>query len=210
MELNIISFTYLFLRLAPFILVCFFTLSSIFNQDFKGLVYIAGLLFSCFTTIIFGNALSDFIPTIDSSSKPEICNMITVGQSGDISVLPLGQSVISFTFGYLLYTIVSNNFIKQNIATIIFFPILLLFDMVWNARNSCYTIWQLITSLIIGGLFGVFWSSIIASTKSPTLQYFVGINNNEVCSAPSQQTFKCRVYQNGKLLSGSIGPTPSN
>ena len=100
MELNIISFSYLFLRLAPFILVCFFTLTSIFNQDFKGLVYIAGLLFSSFTTIAFGNMLSDFIPIIDAVNKPEVCNMITVGQSGDISKLPLGQSVISFTFGY--------------------------------------------------------------------------------------------------------------
>jgi hypothetical protein len=210
MEINIVSFSYLFLRLAPFILVCFFTLSSIFNQDFKGLVYIAGLLFSSFTTILLGNALSDFIPTIDSVSKPEICNMITVGQSGDISKLPLGQSVIAFTFGYLLYTIISNNFIQQNIATIVFFPILLLFDIVWNARNSCYTVWQLIASLIIGGCFGVLWSFIIASTKSPALQYFVGINNNEVCSAPSQQTFKCRVYQNGKLLASNIGPPPSS
>jgi hypothetical protein len=209
MELNIVAFSYLFLRLAPFILVCFFTLSSIFNQDFKGLVYIAGLLFSSFGTIVIGNAMSNVIPMISPAEKPEICNMVTVGQTSEISKLPLGQSVISFTFGYLLYTIVSNNFIMQNIATIVFFPILLLFDIVWNARNSCYTIWQLLASLIIGGLFGVLWSYIIASTKSPALQYFVGVNNNEVCSAPSQQTFKCRVYQNGKLLAGNVGPTPN-
>ena len=77
-----------------------------------------------------------------------------------------------------------------------------LFDIVWNASNSCYTIWQLIFSLIIGGLFGVAWGAIIASTKTPALQYFSGINNNEVCSVPSKQTFKCKVYQNGKLLAG--------
>jgi hypothetical protein len=209
MELNIISFSYLFLRLAPFILVCFFTLTSIFNQDFKGLVYIAGLLFSSFTTIAFGNMLSDFIPIIDAVNKPEVCNMITVGQSGDISKLPLGQSVISFTFGYLLYTIIEQGIVKQNIATIVFFPILLLFDIVWNAKNSCYTIWQLIFSLIIGGLFGVLWSYIISTTKSPELRYFSGINNNEICSVPSQQTFKCRVYQNGHLIADNVGAPPS-
>jgi hypothetical protein len=209
MELNIVSFSYLFLRLAPFILVCFFTLSSIFNQDFKGLVYIAGLLFSCFTTIIIGSGLSEFIVKVDPGSRPEICNMITVGQGGEISKLPLGQSIISFTFGYLLYTIVKNNFVKQNIATIVFFPILLLFDMIWNARNTCYSVQQLIMSLIIGGLFGVLWSYIISLSGNPSLQYFIGINNNEVCNVPTKNTFKCRVYQNGKLLSGNIGPTPS-
>ena len=200
MELNIISFCYLFLRISPFILVSFFLLSSVFNQDFRGLVYVAGLLFSCFTTIIFGNALSDIIPIIDASARPAICNSISVGYSGDVSKLPLGQSVISFTFGYLLYTIIKNNIIKQNIATIVFFPILLFFDLVWNAKNSCYTIWQLIMSLILGGLFGVFWSFIISKTNNPDLQYFAGVSNNEVCSVPSKQTFKCRVYKNGKLI----------
>jgi hypothetical protein len=149
MDLNLLSFSYLFLRLAPFILISFFTLASIFNQDFKGLVYIAGLLFSCFTTIVIGNGISDFIPRIDAMGRPEICNMVTLGQNGDISKLPLGQSCIAFTFGYLLYTIVSNKFVQQNIATIVFFPILLLFDIVWNARNSCYTSVQLLLSLVI-------------------------------------------------------------
>jgi len=206
MELNIVSFTYLFLRLAPFILVCFFTLSSIFNQDFKGLVYIAGLLFSSFTTIIIGNALSDIIPSI-TGDKPDICNMISVGQTDNISKLPLGQSVISYTFGYLLYGIIKFNYVKQNIATLVFFPVLLLFDIIWNASNGCYHIMQIIASLIIGGLFGVFWGYIIASTKTPALQYFSGINNNEVCSVPSKQTFKCKVYQNGKLLAGMNTPS---
>lgn len=206
MELNIIAFSYLFLRLAPFILVCFFTLTSIFNQDFKGIVYIAGLLLSCFITIVIGNGLSEFIPIVSASDKPEICNMITVGSSGDISKLPLGQSVISFTFGYLLYTIVEQKIVKQNISTIVFFPILLLFDMIWNAKNGCYSIWQLIYSLILGGLSGVLWSFIIASTNSPALRYFSGLNNNEICSVPSQQTFKCRVYQNGKLIADNVGP----
>jgi large-conductance mechanosensitive channel len=161
----------------------------------------AGLLFSCFTTIICGNALSDIIPPMDASLRPAICNSISVGYSGEISKLPLGQSVISFTFGYLLYTIIKNNIIKQNIATIVFFPILLLFDLVWNAKNGCYSVFQLIASLIIGGAFGMFWSYIIAKTKNPDLQYFAGVTNNEVCSAPSKQTFKCRVFKNGQLIS---------
>lgn len=208
MELNIISFSYLFLRLAPFILVCFFTLTSVFNQDFKGLVYIGGLLFSTFFTIIFGNAISDLIPKTDPINKPEICNMISLGQTGDISVLPLGQSVITFTFGYLLYTIVKNDFVKQNIPTLVFFPLLILFDLIWNASNSCYTVWQLLISLIVGGGFGVLWSFVIEKTKNPALQYFTGVKNNEVCSTPSHQTFKCNVYKNGKLLAGSVGTTP--
>jgi hypothetical protein len=201
MDINIVSYSYLFLRLAPFILVCFFTLSSILNQDFKGLVYIAGLLLSCFTTILLGNAFSDFIPKLDD--KPDICNMISMSSNGDISNLPLGQSVISFTFGYLLYPLIKLQIFKKNIPTLVFFPVLLLFDIIWNVKNSCYTPPQLFLSLIIGGLLGAFWGYIISKANNPSLQYFAGTSGNEVCSAPSNTTFKCDVYKNGELLSSN-------
>jgi len=199
MDLNIVSYTYLFLRLAPFFLVCFFTLSSILNQDFKGLVYIAGLLLTSFTSILLGNGLSDFIPKTDD--KPAICNMISIGSTTDISKLPLGQVVISYTFGYLLYPLVYYNIFQKNIPTLIFFPLLMLFDIIWNVQNSCYTPIQLVLSIIIGGFLGILWGYIIDKAKNPALQYFAGNSNGEVCSAPSNTTFKCNVYKNGELLS---------
>jgi len=203
MELNIITFTYLFLRLAPFILVSFFSLASIFNQDFKGLVYLVGLLFSCFTVIFIGNVATS-IP--DTSIKNGICTMITLNQTGEISKLPLGQAVFGYTFFYLLYTIINTgndkyNFVYQNIPTIIFFPLLIIFDMVWNIRNSCYTIWQLAASLFIASGFGWLWAYVISLTNSKNLQYFADVNNKEICSAPSESTFKCAVYKNGQLIS---------
>jgi len=201
MDLNIISFTYLFLRLAPFVLVCFFSLSSIFNQDFKGLVYLVGLLFACFINIIIGNVLPLLPP---DGEKPEICNMISLGQVGNISLLPLGQAVFGYTFAYLLYTLISYNFVNQNIPTLVFFPVLIVFDLLWNIRNSCYSVWQLLTSLAIAGLFGWFWAYLIDQTNSTSLQYFAGVNNNEVCSKPSASTFKCAVYKNGQLLSTNM------
>jgi hypothetical protein len=197
MELNIISFTYLFLRLAPFVLVSFFSLASIFNQDFKGLVYLVGLLVACFINIFLGNV----IPIPEFTSKDEICNMITINQTGEISKLPLGQAVFGYTFAYLLYTIIKYNYVKQNITTLIFFPLLIIFDMVWNVRNSCYTIFQLVLSLLFAGAFGILWAYLIESTNSKNLQYFAGVNNKEVCTTPSASTFKCAVYKNGELIS---------
>jgi hypothetical protein len=203
MELNIITFTYLFLRLAPFVLVSFFSLASIFNQDFKGLVYLVGLLFSCFIVIFIGNVTTSYIPgTLD---KQGICTMITLNQGGEITTLPLGQAVFGYTFFYLIFTIVNPgekyNFVKQNIPTLIFFPLLILFDIVWNIRNSCYSIWQLLASLIISSALGWLWAYIISLTNSKNLQYFADVNNKEVCSKPSESTFKCAVYKNGQIIS---------
>jgi len=52
MEVNLLSISYLFFRLAPFIIVCFFTLNSLFNQDLRGIIYLCGLLILISTVIL--------------------------------------------------------------------------------------------------------------------------------------------------------------
>ena len=206
MDLNIISFTYLFLRLAPFILVCFFSLASIFNQDFKGLVYLIGLIFSCFTSIMIGN-----VSGIEQNANVDgICNLITINGAEKISVLPLSQTVFGYTFFYLLYFILlpDPNLVMQNIPTLVFFPFLITFDAVWNITNSCENPLNLIVSLIIGSCCGALWGYIIQKTNSKSLQYFVNDLNNEQClsiTKNAKQTFRCNVYKNGKIISQNIG-----
>ena len=211
MELNFLAFGYLFLRLAPFILVCFFSLTSIFNQDFKGIVYLVGLLGACFMSIMTGKLFG--IET--EPDRPAICNMITLGQT-EISSLPLGQTIFGYTFAYLLYVIIKYNYVLQNIPTIVFFPLLILFDFYWNSTNGCYSNTAIIISFICGGGIGALWAYIIDKTNAKNLQYFAGVNNNDTCSKPANQTFKCNVYKNGKLISGIENdtskehkPTPS-
>ena len=203
MDLNIIGFGYLFLRLAPFVLASFFTLASIFNQDFKGFIYLVGLLFSSFITMLAAK-----LPIINKVERPsvvpEICNVLTIGQTDSLSDLPLGQSAITYTFAYLLFSMMHSNLIGRNIPTLVFFPLLIIFDFIWNLNNSCYSLGQLITSASVGGLIGWLWAYIISKGKSPSLMYFSSLSNEEVCSRPTKSTFKCNVYKNGKLISKNI------
>ena len=204
MELNALTFSYLFLRLAPFILVCFFSLASIFNQDFKGLVYLVGLLLSCVVCTMF-NGLAKYIPHYEESERPEICNMITIGRLGEVSALPLGQNVFGYTFCYLLWWIIKNKYEAQNIPTLVFFPVLILFDFIWNMKNTCYTFPQLFVSLVLGSCVGLLWGYLIDSTKTNSLKYFSGTTKDEVCSKPAKSTFRCNVYRNGQLISKNVG-----
>jgi hypothetical protein len=197
MDLNIISITYLFLRLAPFVLVCFFSLSSLLNQDFKGLVYLCGLIFASFITIMIGNILD--LPSFSPEERPEICNILSINQQGDFSKLPLSQTVFSFTLFYLLIPIIMLKTAKQNIPTLVFFPILILFDIAWNIQNTCYRFEQLFVSLCLGGFIGLSWGYIIYNTRNPSLQYLVGPKNNEVCSKPTKQMFRCKTSK-GKTI----------
>ena len=197
-DLNIISILYISFRLAPFILVSFFSLSSIINQDIKGLIYLSGLLISCFLAVVIGNTFSGIF---EKSGLPEddlyqntthVCNLMTLSKSGPLSNLPLSQVVFTYTFGYLLFVIVKYKLITQNLPTLIIFPILILADFMWHSNNNCSKPAAILGAIIIGGLTGVFWSYIIDSTKLKKLQYFNGISNKETCSLPSKQLFRCR------------------
>ena len=194
MELSFLTFGYLFLRLAPFILVCFFTLSSIFNQDFKGFVYLIGLLFACFVSIMIGRGFDS------KKDVNEICKMITIGGT-ELTYLPISQCVFGYTFAYMLFAIIKYNMINSNIVSIIFFVLLIASDMIWNALNSCYSLAELAVALVIGGCTGLIWAYIINKSNATSLQYYAGVNNNEVCDKPSAQTFRCKVYKNGQLIS---------
>jgi hypothetical protein len=201
MELNIITFGYLFFRLAPFILTCFFTLASIFNQDFKGFVLLVGLLLACFIGSMIGRVFNFQTPS--AAIDNNLCNMITIGQMENLSQLPLGQVVLSYIFFYLMIFIGLNKVFMQNVATLIFFPLLIIIDAIWNMNNSCFSVIQIFVAIIVGGVIGSLWGWVIYSTKSQNLQYFAGYSNNQVCNKPSKNTFKCSVYKNGKLLSSS-------
>ena len=202
MELNLITLLYLFFRLAPFIIVCYFSLSSIFNQDLKGLIYLVGLLIACFFTIIIGNTipLSFSIGSVDDGVTPRtvngVCNMITIGKDGSFSKIPLGISMLTYTLIYLVYIIAINHIEMSNIPILIILPSLILGDLIWNISNECYTPTGIAISIICGGLIGWFWAVVVNSFKQPQL-FFLNVGGDKtVCHRPSKQLFKCTFDRN--------------
>lgn len=196
MELNIVNIIYLFFRLAPFIIVSYFTLQSIFNQDLKGLIYLIGLIVACVCAVLIGNVLpqtSNIIVNTDPNGYSKLkCNMLTLGSGEPVSNLPLSQTVFGYTLAYLSYFIGVNNLQTQNIPTFVLFPIVILADFIWSTTNQCSSSEYLITALIIGGIVGALWAMIIDATKVANLTYFSGISNKDVCSQPSRSMYRCR------------------
>jgi len=190
MELNIVNIIYFFFRFAPFIIVSYFTLESIFNQDLKGVVYLVGLLIATFFTMVIGNNL--MTQNDDSLIKSAKCNTLTIGNNQPISILPLSQTVFGYTLSYLSYFIGTNNLATQNIPTFIIFPLIILADMIWNTSNGCSSNPKLLASLIISGLVGVLWAMLIDSSGMVNLAYFSGVSNKAVCSQPSRSMYRCR------------------
>jgi hypothetical protein len=74
----------------------------------------------------------------------------------------------------------------------VIFPILIISDFAWHFSNNCAPAIALITSLAIGGVFGILWGMIIDQVD-PELQFFNGIGNKDICKRPSSTLYKCTV-----------------
>ena len=192
MDLNLINILYMFFRLAPFIIISYFTLQSVLNQDLKGVIYLVGLIVTAGITVGIAGFLPEekgLTPTDYSKIR---CTQLTIGNNQPISKLPLSQTVFGYTLTYLSYFIGINNLQTQNITTFILFPVIILSDIMWSTRNLCSTPKYLLISLIISGIFGFLWAMLIESTGMPNLSYISGISNKDICSRPSKSLYKCR------------------
>jgi hypothetical protein len=147
----------------------------------KGLFYVAGVLLACFLNYI----VNEILPK--KTDTPLVCSLID-----GMPNLPLGQTILGFTFAYLSYIIVKYKLTSQNSPTFVLFPILILADLVWNYSNDCVYPVTLFASLAVGSVFGILWGMVIDSVD-PELQYFNGIGNRNVCSRPSSTLYRCRI-----------------
>jgi hypothetical protein len=177
-------------RLSPFIIVSFFSLSSILNNDLKGIVYLAGLLLICAASVVLGNTIN--LESFETDKLNEqICNTLTLSDMGRVSKIPLSLVAITYTFFYLVDIIVHYKLVKENVPTFMLFSSLIMAELYWNRIYGCAGLKTLMMAIFLGIFGGVVWARIIRSTGSIKLQYFSGISNNQVCSRPSKQQFKC-------------------
>jgi len=193
MDLNLINVLYMFFRLSPFIIVSYFTLQSILNQDLKGVIYLVGLIVTSFVVYLIASVLPEEPVSKNSNDLMKVkCTQLTIGEGAPISKLPLSQTVFGYTLTYLSYFIGVNNLQSQNISIFILFPVLILGDILWSTTNSCSSPKYLLISLIISSIVGLLWAMLIESTGVGGFAYLTGIANKDVCSRPTKSLYKCR------------------
>lgn len=185
---------YLFSRLSPFLIICFFTLQSIFRMDLKGTVYIAGVILACLFTILFGSFPG--LQKINTKTKLpsyryDVCKLVEF-TGGPISYLPLGMTILSFTFFYLGYSVVKYQLYERNSLMITLFVLLIINDFIYNSTNGCAKSILLFMSLVIGSSVGMLWGYLIDIFGDTKLQIVTGTNLNTTCMKPKKTVYKCK------------------
>jgi hypothetical protein len=116
--------------------------------------------------------------------------------------------ILTFTMAYFIMPMLliskQNNINALNYGVLGFFIAYIVLDLF--IKNSLQCIPKIFSSIVIGNLLsGLLCGIIIVIIMyGSTLKNYLYINevntNKEVCSMPSKQQFKCRVFKDGTLI----------
>ena len=74
-------------------------------------------------------------------------------------------------------------------------------DIIIQNNYGCTDVSYIAMTMILSIIVGFIWSSFVMSVASDLTYHTDYITSNkEVCSMPSEQKFKCKVYKNGELI----------
>ena len=180
---------FMFYRILPFVLLSFFSLHSVLQQNPSGLILVSGALITSLLPIGISN-IDAVQRAIIAYQKTKIggdnqadanlseyqntfCNFLTYNNSL-ISYLPISTHIISFIVGYMTHIAINN------VLLFITLCVFLLIDVGFNFLNcSSYLI---IIPLLFGYLLGFGWGSITGVDKLTT--------SSEKCSV-TKKKFEC-------------------
>ena len=164
---------------SPVLLGFFLVMSSMFNQDMKGIMYLAGVLMLC---MVGGALLRTLFKQRAPIDKSPICDMVQVPFIGNYYQTPIFSTlVVAFTLTYLYFPMLNTG---VNVPVLISLIVFLLLDILINLYHKCGSIANLGISTFVGLLFGIIWYYIIYASTDGKLTYFSDLPSNQVvCTA---------------------------
>lgn len=191
----------LFSAVTPLFIGFFLVMVSLFNQNLKGIVYLAGVLIASIVNV--------FAMTLIASPK-EVGHSLTcdifeplLGPASGYNSPAMNSMFIAFTIAYLILPMYYNNQMNYFVAAALF--CLFGLDVVVQIGKQCTTVAGAFFGALLGFLLGAAWYSVFFGAGYSSLLFFDELQSNGAqCSRPSKQTFKCSVYKGGELIAQNV------
>jgi hypothetical protein len=174
---------------APYFIVLLFIMISIINSNIKGFIYFFGLILIYWIVKIFQNSL----PKNKTQAICSLFDRYTKIHPSFISALYM------YTIAYMIFPMVINNVF--NIKLIIILLVCFVTDSIIRTNYNCTDAMSIVLGSCIGVAFALAWAYTLKETNNKALLYYDDlVSNKQSCSRPSNEQFKCSVFQNGELL----------
>jgi hypothetical protein len=169
-----------------------FSLSFIF-QNFKGIIYLLWLvIFTWFRSL--GYELSGGAPNV--SSPGDLCSMVQYSKFGNST---FSMFFIAFTMAYICGPMILNKDVNYWVLSGFLFYLLL--DIGIRVNMGCTKYTYVLLDTVLGLVAGIIALTAMYGTKMYNYIFFnESSSTKDMCSMPSKQTFKCKLYKNGELV----------
>ena len=182
-----------FSMISPFLVILLFVFISIINSNLKGFIYLLGIFFLFFLILLFQKVLRIEAP----SERSPYCEVFAfpIPLHG---VPSFNSSIFIFTIVYLFIPMINHNIMNFPLLILLF--VMFAIDCAIKTAGKCTSPVGVILGSFVGMVWGLLWYFLIQNQNPELLYYDDLISNKIACSRPTQQQFKCSVYQNGQLL----------
>ena len=178
---------------SPVILAISITSLSFLFQNFKGFIYLAFLIGVC----IIRNFIYKWSGGSPVGNDKSICTSIQYTPFGNPT---FSVFVFAFTLTYVLAPMFANGSINFWILSV--FLCYFFVDIFIKTYKKCISNYgDLFLNIFFGSATSLFIIFLMYTGGSGNFLFFNETQSNkDVCSMPSNQTFKCNVYKNGELI----------
>ena len=189
--MNIIVFLSFF---SPIILATSITGMSFIFQNFKGLIYL-GFLIGCCVVRSYVYMMSGANPIVNDRT---ICTSIQYSKYGNPT---FSAFVFAFTIMYLSMPMFSNGSVNYWVfISLITYFFVDIFIKIY--KNCIIKTGDLFLNVLLGAASAALIVTLMYAGGSGKYLFFNEVSSDkEMCYQPSKQTFKCKMFRNGQLIS---------
>lgn len=188
---NVVVFLSFF---SPILLATSIASLSFIFQNFKGLIYL-GFLLGCCVIRNYAYFMAGARPIANDNT---ICTSVQYSQYGNPT---FSAFVFAFTLMYLSFPMFSNGAVNYwvFVSLLVYFFL----DMFIKIHKRCVVhMGDLLLNVLLGGASAALLVTLMYVGGSGKYLFFNETSSDkDMCYQPSKQTFKCKMYKNGELIS---------
>jgi hypothetical protein len=193
----------------PLILLTSLLIFSIMSASLQKFVFYVVTILLIIMLRLIVHKMSKIMPS--GNNLPEDCSIGLINKFIPEDVM-FGTYLLSFTLFYFLTPMilltVDSGVNSVNYIIVLFFMCYIFLDLAMKKEMGCsanITNVGIAGNILSGTLLGSGLSALVYTSPIRNLLYVNEVNGDkEVCSMPSQQKFKCRVFKNGELVGSSV------
>jgi PAN domain len=186
MEASLMNILYLAFRFMPFILITYFVIIFLFDQQWNALLFLGGLILTCLLALIAGT-----LSVFKESKGLDICHSLSLTKDAVVSKLPLSVVVYSYALSYFGIPILHYRRNQSNLPILIFFPIILFLDILWQYFFGCSHPVNIFGAGVVGMTGGLAYSEVVFQSSYKNLQYDSILTDTDNCNMSDTKGFQC-------------------